>query len=304
MAMAQQPQLDWSISLTIARITRQTQKIFGETSGFQQMIQVGSLNAGATLYVTPVPASIPTIQALSNYLAGWYNIAIGNNSPTIEDMNALFFLLSYQAAYMLQSGISEYDAGTTYYTGNTCAVPVVIFTVTSAAATVGATYTNNGATFTVLQTIAAGTRLVCYGNAGVAPAASGTLTKSGGTGDSTITFSDKAYQTSIYVSVADAQVGQAITNTTYWAAFAPAVGKPYQRLQSNAAGTAQEYSWDAINPQTSEASLTVPAGYNLNNGFLTIPTGQTYLVVGSMACAQYLTAVGTITVTGTVLVYS
>ena len=61
------------------------------------------------------------------------------------------------------------------------------FTVTSANASVGATYTNNGNTFTVLATIAAGTQLFCSG--ANAPTSSGTLTKSSGTGDATITFS-------------------------------------------------------------------------------------------------------------------
>lgn len=61
------------------------------------------------------------------------------------------------------------------------------FTVTSANATLGATYTNNAQTFTVVYTIAAGTTLVC--SATGAPTGSGTLTKSGGTGDATIAFS-------------------------------------------------------------------------------------------------------------------
>lgn len=65
------------------------------------------------------------------------------------------------------------------------------FTVTSANATVGATYTNNGVTFTVLSTIASGTTLTTSVSAGGSPtnAASNTLTKVTGTGDSTITFS-------------------------------------------------------------------------------------------------------------------
>lgn len=66
---------------------------------------------------------------------------------------------------------------TSYYT----------FTVTSANATIGATYTNNGVTFTVLATIASATTLLC--SAPGAPTTSGTLTKSAGTGDTTITFS-------------------------------------------------------------------------------------------------------------------
>jgi hypothetical protein len=65
----------------------------------------------------------------------------------------------------------------------------VQFIVTSANATAGATYTNNGNTYTVLQTIAAGTTL--YASGAGAPLASGTLTKATGTGDATITFSAK-----------------------------------------------------------------------------------------------------------------
>lgn len=61
------------------------------------------------------------------------------------------------------------------------------FTVTSANATIGATYTNNGVTYTVVATIASATTLLLTG-AG-APLASGTLTKATGTGDTTITFS-------------------------------------------------------------------------------------------------------------------
>lgn len=61
------------------------------------------------------------------------------------------------------------------------------FTITAGNATAGATYTNNGQTFTVLSTIAAGTVLIAPGTG--APAASGTLTKSTGTGDATLTFS-------------------------------------------------------------------------------------------------------------------
>lgn len=63
-----------------------------------------------------------------------------------------------------------------------------LFTVTSANATVGATYTNNSNTYTVLGTIVAGTQLWMSGTGATS---GGTLTKSGGTGDSTITFSSK-----------------------------------------------------------------------------------------------------------------
>lgn len=66
-------------------------------------------------------------------------------------------------------------------------VGLYTFTVTSANATIGATFSNNSQTFTVVGTITAGTTLVCTGTG--APTASGTLTKVTGTGDATITFS-------------------------------------------------------------------------------------------------------------------
>lgn len=62
-----------------------------------------------------------------------------------------------------------------------------LFGVSSANATVGAVYTNNSVSFTVVNTISSGTLLLATGKS--APQTSGTLTKSSGTGDSTITFS-------------------------------------------------------------------------------------------------------------------
>ncbi len=64
------------------------------------------------------------------------------------------------------------------------------FVVTSANATSGATYTNNGQTFTVVTTISGSTTLVSSGTG--APTSSGTLTKSSGTGDATIIFSSQS----------------------------------------------------------------------------------------------------------------
>lgn len=62
------------------------------------------------------------------------------------------------------------------------------FTVSSANATVGATYTNNSNTYTVLSTIASGTLLFVSGTGATS---GGTLTKATGSGDATITFSSK-----------------------------------------------------------------------------------------------------------------
>lgn len=60
------------------------------------------------------------------------------------------------------------------------------FYITSGNATLGATYTNNSITFTVVATVASSTTVRMTGSN--VPTSSGTLTKTGGTGDSTLTF--------------------------------------------------------------------------------------------------------------------
>lgn len=77
-----------------------------------------------------------------------------------------------------------------------------IFFITSGNATAGATYTNNGQTFTVIETITAGTILHTMGSG--SPLSSGTLTKATGTGDSSITFSSST-ATATYTTPAGAK---------------------------------------------------------------------------------------------------
>lgn len=72
-----------------------------------------------------------------------------------------------------------------------------LFTITSGNATTGATYTNNGVTYTVVSTVASATRVVMRGSN--IPAVAGTLTKTGGTGDSTLTF--QAYTIPLYTKL-------------------------------------------------------------------------------------------------------
>lgn len=61
-----------------------------------------------------------------------------------------------------------------------------VFLIASGNATAGATYTNNGVTYTIKFTTAAGLYVKASGNG--APTTSGTLTKASGTGDATLTF--------------------------------------------------------------------------------------------------------------------
>ncbi len=98
----------------MTKIARKTQKIFGSTAGASQIAQIGSLAAAAPVFSTDPD----TIQALSNYLTGWFSVVIGSNSPAIEDMNALCFLFARQLAYLFQSGVAEWDTATVYYIGS------------------------------------------------------------------------------------------------------------------------------------------------------------------------------------------
>lgn len=95
----------------MSKITRKAAKIFGSTAGANQIAQFGSLAAAAPVYSTDPD----TIQNLSNWLAGWYEAVVGSNSPAIQDMNAFCYVVAYQAAYILQAGVGEYSATTTYY---------------------------------------------------------------------------------------------------------------------------------------------------------------------------------------------
>lgn len=63
------------------------------------------------------------------------------------------------------------------------------FTVSTASATAGATYTNGGRIYTVTQTLSSGSTLHTTSASDGVPNATGTLTKTSGTGDSTIIFS-------------------------------------------------------------------------------------------------------------------
>jgi hypothetical protein len=98
----------------MAKIIRKVQKIFGSLAGANQIAKFGSLYAGASAFTTDPEQ----VQSFSNYLTGWYAAAIGGNSPSIEDVNALFFLYAYQLAYLMQAGVPEWEAQTTYYIGS------------------------------------------------------------------------------------------------------------------------------------------------------------------------------------------
>lgn len=98
----------------MAKITTKVQKIFGATGPTGVLGQFGSLKAG-----TPTYSNDPdTIQALTGYGQGLDGSMINSAPPAIQDVNSLFYLISRQIAYLMQTGISEWNAETTYYIGS------------------------------------------------------------------------------------------------------------------------------------------------------------------------------------------
>ena len=98
----------------MAKIQRKEAKIFGSTAGVNEIAEFGSFAAASPTFTTDPDV----IQALSNYLEGWFGAVVGANSPAIEDMNALCYLYAYQIAYVMQAGVAEWLSTTTYYIGS------------------------------------------------------------------------------------------------------------------------------------------------------------------------------------------
>lgn len=106
------------------KLLRVLQDIFGSTAGTEEREVIGSFADGNVVYTTD-----PTeMQSLGLFKKGLFGICVGENSPVIEDMNSLYYLLTYQLAYILQSGIPEYDPGEIYYIGSKVNVGGVVYT--------------------------------------------------------------------------------------------------------------------------------------------------------------------------------
>lgn len=130
----------------------------------------------------------------ANLFSNWVSIIEGEQYDVLNS----FAVISNPATLPAGPGkcVEWSSDGTLLAVGHSS--QIYSFTVVSANATLGATYTNNGVTFTVKATISSGAVLTASG--GGAPLSSGTLTKTGGTGDATIAFSAETL-TAQYLSV-------------------------------------------------------------------------------------------------------
>lgn len=100
----------------MAALTRIAHKIFGLTGATSNFGKFGSAKTG-----TPVTTKdIATIMGLAAWSGeGWKDAVDGTApAPALEEMNSAFYVHSRQLGYVFESGIPEWDAATTYYTGS------------------------------------------------------------------------------------------------------------------------------------------------------------------------------------------
>ena len=101
-------------------LTRKQQKIFaGNTTISEEQIAVfGSKTQTGTMAFSKDPDVIQN----ENWQNGWQNATVLEEAPFEEDFNAISFVNSYNTAYLLQKGIPEYSASTTYFKGSICSI--------------------------------------------------------------------------------------------------------------------------------------------------------------------------------------
>lgn len=96
----------------MAQLSRANQLVFGSTGGTTEFGKIGSDAAG-----TPeTTKDLEAIQSLSQYLAGLYGItASAAEPPRIEDINALYYLMTSQLRYLFQNGVPEWHEDAEYF---------------------------------------------------------------------------------------------------------------------------------------------------------------------------------------------
>lgn len=106
----------------MAKIERQTQKIFGNNAPNDDLAVFGSFKAGNPIYTD----NIEDLQS-DAYEQGWSAALAANEAPFMEEMNGVQYGFSKQLAYLFQQGIPEWEINTTYYLNSFVQVEGVIF---------------------------------------------------------------------------------------------------------------------------------------------------------------------------------
>ena len=99
----------------MSSLPRKTQKIFGSgLTASGNVAQIGSTAGGTPVY----SLDLDTLQGLAAYLNGFAAQTVKNSDPVLQEFNALMLMITQQLAYLLQSGVPEWDTNTTYWKGD------------------------------------------------------------------------------------------------------------------------------------------------------------------------------------------
>ena len=102
----------------MAKIINTIQKIFGSTGPTGSISIFGSKKAGSPIYSN----NLDDIQSLNAWTNGFSDALIDGTKPTLQDLNAILYLLTYQNMYSQQRGIPEYDPLQEYFIGSIISV--------------------------------------------------------------------------------------------------------------------------------------------------------------------------------------
>lgn len=110
------------------KIERQTQKIFAGQANSDELGAFGTMKYTQTSGGSPVYSSdIEILQSNPAYEQGWSVAVLADKAPFLEEMNGVQYGFSKQIAYLLQTGMPEYNPDTTYYTNSFCQVNGIIY---------------------------------------------------------------------------------------------------------------------------------------------------------------------------------
>jgi len=94
----------------MVNIARKTQKIFASLASNTGVFGSAADNTKI------LSNDLDVLQSKPAFLQGWIDAVLGTKKfPALEEFQAMDVITTQQIAYILQKGIPEYDAGTTYY---------------------------------------------------------------------------------------------------------------------------------------------------------------------------------------------
>lgn len=109
----------------MAAIARKTPQIFGGSLvAAGNIAKFGSKAAGSPAYSLD-----PDLIQTARWLQGLANSLASGQSPYLQDLNGVFYVLSYLISYILERGMPEWDSsgGTNYYQYDMCRVNGTVY---------------------------------------------------------------------------------------------------------------------------------------------------------------------------------